>query len=290
MDSISFSGGLGNQLFQWAAAHSRTATSKFKIDLHLYSNSSTRNFELKELVQCCSHVKYKKNNLKNYSMSRLLESLDSHGIAISVLGTLGLVNDKNYRKFLISKDRLRSKFYLSGLFQDAYLVEQVYAEIKSEIDFVLMNSMKSLTNRILIPDHYLLLHVRRSDYPISHGPSNFIGQLSDRYFIELAEDSKLPIILLSEHEADITDLRDAIKPHLVLSSSQTNSWEVLALMSNAEVFIGSNSTLSWWGAFLATKKGAAAWLPSEWSQWSNIDSRNFFLNSIRYASSSWKIE
>ena len=290
MDSISFSGGLGNQLFQYAAAHSNTAQSNFKVDLHLYFIGSARKFELEELLQNCSHTNYIQVNFRSYSVTRLLESLKYSGIKMPVLDKLGYISDENIEALTFPKRRSRKNSYLSGMFQDAYLVEKVCTLIKPELDAVLVKRMKTLKGRFLIPDKYQLVHVRRSDYTISITPSEAIGQLSDEYFVGLTNESKLPIVLLSEDEKDIADLCSVLQPLLVLTKEQTDSWDVLALMTDAEILIGSNSTLSWWGAYLASKKGSVAWLPSQWSQWKNHDGAKLYLSAIHYPPSFWRLE
>ena len=293
MNTISFSGGLGNQLFQWAAAHSGSEPPLYETDLHLYSDKSDRKFELSDLLRNCKHRNFSKCKTKKYSHTRLLESLLHRGVAISVLQKFGFLNDGNYENVLINphsnQHNYSHNFYLSGLFQDANLVNSVYSTIKEELDFTLIETAKGLASRINIPDRYLSVHVRRGDYPISKLHSEAIGQLDDQYFINLVEGTNLPILILTENESDVVDLCAVVQPSCVLTKKQTNSWETLVLMANAEVSVGSNSTLSWWGAYLATKKGALSLLPSQWSQWKTYENSKLHLESVRYEPSSWKL-
>jgi hypothetical protein len=50
----------------------------------------------------------------------------------------------------------------------------------------------------------------------------------------------------------------------VLTPSETNAWETLSVITTAKKVISSNSTMSWWGAFIANKNGAEVFLPSRW--------------------------
>jgi hypothetical protein len=50
----------------------------------------------------------------------------------------------------------------------------------------------------------------------------------------------------------------------VLTPSETNAWETLSVITTARRVISSNSTMSWWGAFMANKNGAEVFLPSQW--------------------------
>jgi hypothetical protein len=51
------------------------------------------------------------------------------------------------------------------------------------------------------------------------------------------------------------DVIASIDPEIVLGPSESNAWQVLRIMAQAEHVVLSNSTLSWWGGFLAAKKG-----------------------------------
>jgi hypothetical protein len=48
----------------------------------------------------------------------------------------------------------------------------------------------------------------------------------------------------------------------VFSPSNSSAWQTLRMMSMAESLVLANSTLSWWGGFLASNKGNAVLSPN----------------------------
>ena len=219
---IAFSGGLGNQLFQWSAAHSLFGDKGFYVDLTHYYSKTKRVFEL------------------------------------------------------------------NPFFQNGDFVDDTFPEVEKELAYIIEDSFGATRAMFKIPNKYAVIHVRRGDYPISQFPSKAIGQLDDDFYIQIAARTNLPLILLTESALDVTELSRFIKPCLVLSQKETNPWQSLALMAKSEFFIGSNSTLSWWGAYLASKQEHETWLPGEWSQWGNYNKIEMASREIFFAPSTWR--
>jgi len=294
MNRIAVSGGLGNQLFQWAAIHAAIGDSTFSLDLHHYSKLPERKFELAKLYDNCKHLSVKSISTRSYPITRVYESLHFNRVPIKLLQLFGFISDENYREILlgnsISRETIVQSVFLTGLFQDTSLVTRAYAMIEKELNTVIDTTYESCVAKFDLPERYAIVHVRRSDYPISAEPSHAIGQLSDDYFINLLRENELPLILVSENSSDVTSLIQTLKPTLSISKIESTSWETLAMLSNANLLIGSNSTLSWWGAYLSLARTPNIWLPKTWSQWGNYENLNLLINSVNYEESIWKIK
>ena len=294
MNRIAISGGLGNQLFQWAAIHAAIGDSTFSLDLHHYSKLPEREFELAKLYDNCKHLSVKSISTRSYPITRVYESLHFNRVPIKSLQSFGFISDENYREILlgnsISRESILESVFLTGLFQDTSLVTRASAMIEKELKPVIDTTYESCVAKFDLPEKYAIVHVRRSDYPISAEPSLAIGQLSDDYFINLLRENELPLILVSENSRDVTSLIQALKPTLSISKIESTSWETLAMLSNAKLLIGSNSTLSWWGAYLSLGRTPNIWLPKNWSQWGNYENPNLLINSVNYEESIWKIK
>ena len=76
---------------------------------------------------------------------------------------------------------------------------------------------------------------------------------------------------------------------MILSDTEASPLQTLALMSNAQFFVGSNSSLSWWGAYLATKSGNPCILPEKWSQWGNYENSRLKNELIQFFPSTWML-
>lgn len=117
---------------------------------------------------------------------------------------------------------------------------------------------------------FIALHVRRGDYISSSKTSLFHGNLNMNYFLKSVEKLRskfgdLPVYIFSD---DIIWVKQNIKffiPNSFVVSSNKNSPESdLFLMSKAKYFIISNSTFSWFSAFLSTKKNKYIIIPKYW--------------------------
>jgi hypothetical protein len=289
---ISLSGGIGNQLFQWAAAHTLFGGTTFSFDLGHYRVNKEREFQLAPIVKCCEHTVGSGGATHGSSSVRALEWVAHKGVAAGIMEVIGYFREDQEIELFQPRTKKRASLGLpitvNGLFQNGSLVEQSYQYIKSELDFALNESFNSLKRSRQIPREYIAVHVRRGDYPISHIPSKAIGQLDDNYFIKNLAGMDLPIIVLTEKSWEVSNLSNALKPYTILSDTEASPLQSLALMSNAQFFVGSNSSLSWWAAYLAAKNGKKQVLPREWSQWGNYENQSLKLDFMNFSKSSWK--
>lgn len=289
---ISLSGGIGNQLFQWAAAHTLFEGTTFSFDLGHYRVNKEREFQLAPILKCCEHAVGNGGATHGSSSVRALEWAAHKGVPAGFMEVLGYFREDQEIQIFQPRTKKRASLGLpitvNGLFQNGSLVEQSFHYFKSELDFALNESFNSLKTSRQIPREYIAVHVRRGDYPISHIPSKAIGQLDDNYFIKNLAGVDLPIIVLTEKSSEVSNLSNALKPHTILSDTEASPLQTLALMSNAQFFVGSNSSLSWWGAYLVSKNGKQQVLPREWSQWGNYENQSLKLDLMNFSESSWK--
>lgn len=289
---MAISGGLGNQLFQWSAAHYLFGSEGFCVDLTHYYLKTKRKFELGPLIKLCQHNHNQKLTLNRITVMRLFEWSAHHGTSVRLLEHLGYFQEGNHIKELsevIKQHKKRnSPLYLNGIFQNGDFVDQTSRTVKKELTDAVANSFIEIRDKHKIPERYAVIHVRRGDYPISSFPSEAIGQLDDKFYLELATKTDLPIVLLTENALDVGELVSRLKPRLLLTQRETNPWQSLAIMARSEFLIGSNSTLSWWGAYLASKLNNETWLPMEWSQWGNYQEIQRKSETILFSPSVWR--
>jgi len=289
---ISLSGGIGNQLFQWAAAHTLFEGTKFSFDLGHYRVNKEREFQLAPIVKHCKHSVGHGGATHKLSSVRALEWAAHKGVPAGFMEILGYFREDREVPILQLRTKKRASLGLpitvNGLFQNGSMVEHSFHYFESELNFALNESLDALKTLRQIPREYIAVHVRRGDYPISLTPSKAIGQLDDKYFIKNLIEVDLPIIVLTENLSEVSNLSKALKPHTILSDKEASPLQALALMSNSQFFVGSNSSLSWWGAYLLSKNGKQQVLPREWSQWGNYENQTLKLDLINFSESSWK--
>jgi hypothetical protein len=286
-------GGLGNQLFQWVYAHSLKSKEPF-YPAQFYFGHHYRNahLELQEIFQTCPHVLNEGNlsQVKEFvtlSAEWLWSKNSGKRLAESIFGYVQ--EDPRIDKPQVFDSHHKARI-ISGFFQKNSYSDIAMGAIELEI---LPHAERIATGLIesgLIPTQYSVVHIRTGEYSSrSSNDPNFIGNLDKRYFLENIDKLKANyLIVLTENADHIPDLLNEIKPNLVLDSHKQNAWETLATMAMSESMIGANSSLSWWGAKLASLRDAQTWLPSNWSAWNNIDSIGYRFPKLNIIESSWK--
>jgi hypothetical protein len=265
-------GGLGNQLFQWFYAHSISQESQFSLFLNIPNGPVAPivyPLGLDPLISNCPHYKEiqkeSRNPLRNDLLPRIFDFLWNIPPLSGTLHTLGYFREDprpTKRAHQIPPKRI---LYANGYFQKWKYAESQRGAINAEMMPILEETLKYLKSRFDLEQPYTVLHIRRGDYRTDQNPETVIGWLSDKYFIDWTRQHPSGrIILLAEHRSEVEELISAIEPFLVLDNKTTTAWETLAVMSSASVFLGSNSTLSWWGAWTANMNGATTYLPSAW--------------------------
>ena len=117
---------------------------------------------------------------------------------------------------------------------------------------------------------YNVIHIRGGD--TTHREFKHLGTLlSPTYYHSLLGnlDNGLSNIIVTDDEYWVSQTVKIVKfpaNTIILGSRKLSSWETLALMSDAELVISANSTLSWWGSYICMKRGGQAVLPKPWSK------------------------
>lgn len=124
-------------------------------------------------------------------------------------------------------------------------------------------------NKNPIKNNFIALHVRRGDY-INSKVSNFHGILNISYFSKAVNYLRnkfgdMPVYLFSDdYFWVVSNLQENIKNSDVISSMNSSAEADLFYMSKAKYFIISNSTFSWWAAYLSSEKDKFIVLPKFW--------------------------
>ena len=251
--TIFLQGGLGNQLFQYAFG--LRLANKHKLDVRY----STILLDLK-LPGVTKRSFALHGLLENHKIVGFLKSLLL--LMLSQLNKKYLINDKNYKE--INKVK-----YVIGYFQDYEVVEENWNEIeyrmgKSQLYAELVNVNSSV-------EKYIGIHVRRGDYISSDSANKYHGLLSNEYFVKSVKlcqkQEKLNSIkIVTDDETAVIDLiRDLQKDQNEVKVYNGNLVSDLKMLVNSKVLILSNSSFSWWAAFISSKKvGTKIFAPHPW--------------------------
>jgi hypothetical protein len=250
------SGRLGNQLFQWAFAHRLAANYGSKVTLFLDSSHANgfKGDDLYSHFEKCEHVEA---ITRKDLVGLAIKSLDK----ISKINTpLSLAIEKNLN-FLRTKDsyliptlpRERPKL-VTGFFINSRNVEQVEEVVYLEIQKIL-GQIEFPRN---LPENYQYIHIRRGDYVTTDFTYGLIGSGHYQRFLN----KELPLVIGTDDFNSAKSVIADLNPDFVFSSSDSSAWQALKMMSMADSLVLANSTLSWWGGFLASNRGKIVYSPS----------------------------
>lgn len=277
--------GLGNQLFQFCFAHYLNE-SGYKVQFE--NNpifSPGLDYALTKFDTVCSHLDFRVN--PTISHTSVWGKL-AYRLKIAIPLTNIYMGYARYERFIESPDQyfiphpistfsnMEKTIYQGFWLHWAYAYSQRNSAVKD---------IQKYLNRYINIEHYLskthknlVLHVRRGDY-LERGNDLTLGvitaesykklirkirkQWSDINVITLTNDFKL-----EENAAYGEDFGQILTP------IKCDPWQLLKLMSQADVVIAANSTLSWWGAVFATINGNTAYIPKNF--YKNLDTKNSF--------------
>lgn len=272
-------GGLGNQLFQYSAA--RYLAKNAEKTILISDSGSPRMNKVGEPVifdlvgkQSKSVESYSVGRLRslfakisnvllrvNLSQKKSLNNFIVRGILSTVSQPiLSLILKKNVsvlvcrgHGFTSFNNIRKSSVLLIGYFQSYEYANTIRTELQNSLKII---QREILSQRLHFdvehPPSSLVVHVRRGDYL----KERQIGCLSDQYFMNLVNHvlstdmyNEVWFFVEDPGMADFLIKMNVANVH-VFSSQFFDTIETLALMSMGAGFIISNSTFSWWGAFL----------------------------------------
>jgi hypothetical protein len=255
MIGVRLEGGLGNQLFQYAAARSlaiRHAT-EVMIDQSVLGakkkSLTVRGYELGAFN--CS-IRPSKSN------SFFLSMLAKHTRPVFNLLTPWSAFVESGGQFNEAFFTAPDNSYLIGFWQSYRYFEGI-KEILLQ-DFAPKNplSSESLMVKKIIDDSLpaIAVHVRRGDYISLPSASNFHGILSLEYYHEGIKmlDNRFPNARYFVFSDDINwckkNLSLGENTIYVDHNGSINAWQDLVLMGACHHHVIANSSFSWWGAWL----------------------------------------
>lgn len=266
-------GGLGNQLFQYAAGHAlaRRLGAAHKIDPGIFSAGETRDFGLAALglplvVASAEEIRRLTPQWGPWWKNKFI--LWSH--RLTPFTRRRWVKEKDF-DFDPRLFHVHPPVYLDGWWQSEKYFLTVAAEIRT-----LFTPAQAPTPRAaeiaasLAGQETIAVHVRRGDYVHDNDASRFHGTCPPSYYdaacARLAHD--LPDAKFCVFSDDPDWARANIKlparAEFIVSRGPLATQEDFFLMTRCRHFIIANSTFSWWPAWLADAPGQRVIAPRQW--------------------------
>lgn len=291
---VQFTGGLGNQMFQYALGRrlSLLHDVELKFTLSFYQHDPLRDFALD-----CFHVagsvasgheisRYAKSPffaLDNYFLNRLVRwGLYKWPVTVSD-------EPPGQQALMVYNDRVLDaprNTYVQGYWQsEKYFlpIRQVLLDdftCRDELDSANQDMLKNIQNCTAVS-----LHIRRGDYvsnPMtnhSHGTCDLdyyedavryiTGKIVDTHFFIFSDDLRWA----QEH------LHTGFPTTFVTINDGTASHRDMELMRHCKHHIIANSSFSWWGAWLNTDPQKLVIAPKQWFNHFSADTRDLIPES-----------
>lgn len=270
---VQLTGGLGNQLFQYAFAY--YISSRHNLELVL-DTSSFESDALREYSLCAFDIDNRHLKLNSFRW------LNQKKI-VKIAKFLQLVKFFNFRPFrivteqeygfktrLLELDKL-SNIYLKGYWQS----EKYFRDISDIISYKFqITTQPSFENQQIMTQIHkqqsVSLHIRRGDYVNNIQVNAIHGVCSLTYYERAVEhienniDSPHFFVFSDDIQWAKLNLRINHPTIYVGVNNSDNAHEDLRLIQNCKHNIIANSTFSWWGAWLNQNPNKIVIAPMNW--------------------------
>ncbi len=287
-------GGLGNQLFQLAYAKSlaQKTGEEIALDIQGYQNYKTRSFSLDNVVGEGNYKFMSDGELSmKYKISRkayhvfqkvymLINRKDKIGNKyFELFSSIGLYyNFDRYYYNLDTTHRTLNK-YVYGYFQSEKYFEEIKNDIHNhfKVKTPPTRREKSLLSKIA-SSNSIAVSLRLGD---DYVKSNSLNICTEDYYIKGLEYvfNKVENAKVFIFSDEIDKAKEMRFPYPVEFVEGFNDYESLRLMYSCDHFVISNSSFSWWGAYLSDNVNKIIVAPSKWYN-NSFEKPDIFLESF----------
>lgn len=256
-------GGLGNQLFQFAAAYSLAHHKgvELKSDLYTYIKHPLRKYELGHFnIQLPEATRDEVHRFTGSNF--LVRYLNKKNNYFNCPGVFAQPHYHFYEDFFSLPDPI----YLSGYWQSEKYFTNVANDIKKVVTPRVPMDERNKDIISSMSSNSVAIHIRRTDY----NPNSFFQPMGLDYyrraFQAIQEKIDKPQYFVFSDDItwsrqQLTDLPNAI---FVDHNKGDDSFKDLLLMSSCKHQIIANSTFSWWAAWLNDFKDKTVIAPQTW--------------------------
>lgn len=266
---IELKGGLGNQMFQYAAAityannrHQVFVDLGFLQEYHQSSSHFTaRQFELNIFSKLSFKIgnKFlKKTFLLITKLEKILKRLSTN------LKFTALIFDGHPAVHITSRF-----IYMTGYFQDPLIFEHKKKELIAYFTFPELPEKAKEVASLIMSSNAISIHVRRGDY-VNPEINEFHGILTKTYYEEAVMEIKKELKETSFFVFS-DDISWCVSNFSFISNDEINfvdlneqNWVDMKLMTLCKHHIIANSSFSWWGAWLSANENQIVIAPKLW--------------------------
>jgi len=272
---IRLRGGLGNQLFQYAAgkALAMHLNVELKLDLYTYERHPYRKFELSKFLidaKVASRSEVHQFTGRN-PLIRYFNKKENYFHCPRVF-------TQPHYHFVEDFFLLPSDIYLSGYWQSEKYFELIKTVIREQFKSrIPLDEVNKLAKHKFASEESVSIHVRRGDYS-SNAFNSFFGTLEIEYYrsaiTKIKSMCSSPVFYFFSDDPDWCkeNFKDT-SAGFITHNKGANSYKDLLLMSSCKHNIIANSTFSWWGAWLNDNPMKVIIAPQQWFRLNYLDKK-----------------
>ncbi len=272
---VTLSGGLGNQLFQYAVG--KQLALKNGTELKLYISNITREAGR---VYKLGHFNIDADLATEEEVNGLIGHYYNDSLFSKIYRKIDGYRPRHQRKYFIETSyycfepdlmKINSDVLLEGFWQHQLYFANFPAAVK---DAITLKPGEIANSRFLEAIHFddqsVALHIRRGDYISDPGNLNFFGVLSAEYYYKAVRyiQAIIPGAQFYIFSDDLTWVKEHFKPEATMFFVEIEGGEKdyleMYLMSQCRHNIIANSSFSWWAAFLNKNPGKIVIAPQTW--------------------------
>ena len=284
--TLNLTGGLGNQIFQLAAAMALAGNEKIYVEKSIglprkqpdgfsdieafelpsnvyFSTSGEAPRIVKKFLNISLRLGISSSRNRNKFGSKPINRISSSGLSLYLGSWRNIVTPRGIGYAPID---LPKRSFLVGYFQSYKWPDKVYTELMAIKPRKLGSEFQSFVELAKV-ERPILVHVRLGDY-VSIGSFVIPSQTYyDKAISYILENSNLKNIWLFSNEPNnAIDLlpKWARRQVRIIPESSLTPAETLELMRHCEAFVIANSTFSWWGAYLSYNRDSLKVGPTPW--------------------------
>ncbi|NOT17933.1 MAG: alpha-1,2-fucosyltransferase [Sulfuriferula sp.] len=282
-------GGLGNQMFQYAAGKALSLEHgvDLRLDISEFANYELhQGFELERVFNCKTEI------ATEADVRKILGWQFSSGLrrimlrpSVAPLRRTGFVVEPHYR-YWSGIGKTPRDCYLVGYWQSEKYFQDVAPVIRADFTFKspLISRNADIAEQ-MSQVSAISLHVRRGDYANNPNTTATHGLCSLAYYqgaIQyIAERVEQPVFFIFSD--DVVWVKENLKMNFpcqyVDHNREAESYNDMRLMSLCQHHIIANSSFSWWGAWLNQSPEKIVIAPERWFNQSSNDTRDLLPDS-----------
>jgi hypothetical protein len=284
---VKLTGGLGNQMFQYAAARrlAHANQTEVKIDTRWFKTGGTSDFPREYALDVFSFTQFFASEREIAAITKSWKKIPAFFLrrVVHIEPPLSLQSHFIEPHFHFDERvlRLRGDVYLDGYWQS----EKYFRDVREIIlqDFTIKPEPDARNRKLLDRIDGVeaaSLHVRRGDYVASPATNKVHGTCSLDYYRhavrEIASRVSNPVFFVFSDDAAWA------REHLTMDAPSVfvdhngpeKAYEDMRLMTRCRHHIIANSSFSWWGAWLCRHPGKIVIAPRKWFNAGDINTKD----------------